>query len=137
MSCLSTIRYYNSEYLIRDGGVSRYIHQWDPRSLNLFVKMLENQINEQMIYEVVDDVSAKETYQDMYDELIEIEPTYQQMNNDNERNGTTFNELKMKRRHLIKEMRRKRAKIHKKTGLSFGGKDPMGGYVWGYKKTDS
>ena len=137
MSCLSTIRSYNSEYLIRDGGVSRYIHQWDPRSLNLFVKMLDNQINEQMIYEVVDDVSAKETYQDMYDELIEIEPTYQQMNNDKDRNGTTFNELKMKRRHLIKEMRRKRAKIHTKTGLSFGGKDPMGGYVWGYKKTDS
>ena len=94
-------------------------------------------MNEQIIYEVVDDVSAKETYQEMYDELVEFEPTYQEMKNDKDRNGTTFNELKMKRRRLIKEMRRKSAKIHKKTGLSFGGKDPMGGYVWGYKKTDS
>jgi hypothetical protein len=99
--------------------------------------MLDNQINEQMIYAVVDDVSSKETYQEMYDELVEFEPTYQEMKNDKDRNETTFNELKMKRRHLIKEMRRKRAKIYKNTGLLFGGKDPSGEYVWGYKKINS
>jgi hypothetical protein len=94
-------------------------------------------MNEQMIYEIVDNASAKETYQDMYCELFEIEPTYQQMKKDNERNETTFNDLKMHRRDIIKEMRRKRSKIYKNTGLLFGGKDPMGGYVWGYKETNN
>jgi hypothetical protein len=73
----------------------------------------------------------------MYSELFDMEPTYQQMKNDKNRNETTFNDLKMHRRRIIKEMRRKRAKIHKDTGLLFGGKDPSGEYVWGYKKTDS
>jgi hypothetical protein len=82
-------------------------------------------------------MAVKTNYEEMYSELIEIEPTYQQMNNDKERNETIFHDLKMHRRHIIKEMRRKRAKIHKDTGLLFGGKDPSGGYVWGYKKTDS
>jgi hypothetical protein len=128
----------NSEYLIRDGGVSRYIYNnWDQTAIRLFVKMLDNQINEQVIYEIVDRVGEKATYQDMYDELFEIEPTYQQMKNDKERNETTFNDLKMHRRHIIKEMRRKRAKIHKNTGLLFGGKDSSGAYVWGYKETDN
>jgi hypothetical protein len=94
-------------------------------------------MNEQMIYEIVDNVSAKETYQEMYCELFEIEPTYQQMKNDKERNETTFNDLKMYRRRMIKEMRRKREKIYKNSGLLFGGKDPSGGYVWGYKETDN
>jgi hypothetical protein len=98
--------------------------------------MLDNQINEQVIYEIVDRVGEKATYQDMYDELFEIEPTYQQMKNDKERNEITFHDLKIYRRRLIKEMRRKRAKIYKNTGLSFGGKDPSGDYVWGYKETE-
>jgi len=126
----------NSLSLIRDTGVSRYIHNWTPKSLKSFTQMLNNQMNEQMIYEIVDNVSAKETYQEMYCELIEIEPTYQQMKNDKERNEITFHDLKIHRRRLIKDMRRKRAKIYKNTGLSFGGKDPSGDYVWGYKKTD-
>jgi hypothetical protein len=54
--------------------------------------MLNNQMNEQMIYEIVDNVSAKETYQEMYCEVFEIEPTYQQMKNDKDRNETTFND---------------------------------------------
>ena len=138
MACLSRMGSSNSLYLVRDAGISRYIiHNWSPKSHSLFAIMLDNQLNEQMIYEIVDDVSAKETYQEMYDELIEIEPTYQQMKNDKNRNETTFNDLKMHRRRIIKEMRRKRAKIHKDTGLLFGGKDPSGDYVWGYKKTDS
>jgi len=126
----------NSVYLVRDGGVSRYIHNWTPKSLKSFTQMLNNQMNEQMIYEIVDNVSAKETYQEMYCELIEIEPTYQQMKNDKERNEITFNDLKMHRRRMIKEMRRKRDKIYKNSGLLFGGKDPSGGYVWGYKETE-
>lgn len=126
----------NYVYLVRDGGVGRYIHNWTPKSLKSFTQMLNNQMNEQMIYEIVDNVSAKETYQEMYCELIEIEPTYQQMKNDKERNEITFHDLKIHRRRLIKDMRRKRAKIYKNTGLSFGGKDPSGDYVWGYKKTE-
>jgi hypothetical protein len=124
-------------YLVRDRGVSRYIHNWNPKSLKTFSQMLDNQMNEQMIYEIVDNVSAKATYQEMYAELVEIEPTYQLMKNDKERNETTFNDLKIYRRRMIKDMRRKREKIYKNTGLLFGGKDPSGEYFWGYKKTDS
>jgi len=123
-------------YLVRDGGVSRYIHNWNPKSLKTFSQMLDNQMNEQMIYEIVDNVSAKATYQEMYDELFDIETTYQQMKNDKERNEMTFNDLKIYRRRMIKDMRRKREKIYQNTGLLFGGKDPSGEYVWGYKKTD-
>jgi hypothetical protein len=128
----------NSLYLVRDGGISRYIiHNWSPKSHRLFAIMLDNQMNEQMIYEIVENMAVKTNYEEMYSELIEIEPTYQQMKNDKERNETIFNDLKIYRRRLVKEMRRKRAKIHKDTGLLFGGKDPSGEYVWGYKKTDS
>ena len=138
MACLSRVGSSNSLYLVRDGGVSRYIiHNWSPKSHRLFAIMLDNQLNEQMIYEIVENMAVKTNYEEMYSELIEIEPTYQQMNNDKDRNEITFHDLKMHRRHIIKEMRRKRAKIHKDTGLSFGGKDPSGSYVWGYKKTDS
>ena len=138
MACLSRMGCSNYLYLIRDGGVSRYIiDNWSPKSPRLFAIMLDNQMNEQMIYEIVENMAVKTNYEEMYSELFDMEPTYQQMKNDKERNETIFNDLKMHRTRLIKEMRRKRAKIHKKTGLSFGGKDPMGGYVWGYKKTDS
>ena len=138
MACLSRMGSSNSLYLVRDAGISRYIiHNWSPKSHSLFAIMLDNQLNEQMIYEIVENMAVKTNYEEMYDELIEIEPTYQQMKNDKNRNETTFNDLKMHRRRIIKEMRRKRAKIHKDTGLLFGGKDPSGDYVWGYKKTDS
>lgn len=138
MACLSRMGSYNSLYLVRDGGISRYIiHNWSPKSHRLFAIMLDNQLNEQMIYEIVENMAVKTNYEEMYSELIEIEPTYQQMKNDKERNETIFNDLKIHRRHIIKEMRRKRTKIHKDTGLWFGGKDPSGEYVWGYKKTDS
>jgi hypothetical protein len=138
MACISRIGSYNPLYLVRDGGVSRYIiHNWTPKSHHLFAIMLENQMNEQMIYEIVENMAFKTNYEEMYSELIEIEPTYQQMNNDKDRDETIFHDLKMHRRRIIKEMRRKRAKIHKDTGLLFGGKDPSGGYVWGYKKIDS
>ena len=93
-------------------GVSTILSGWSQNALDRLDKVLENQINEQMISEIVQGVNDKEEYNQMLNELVLADEKYKMLR----RSATVVEFFAMKKTRMVlyKEVNIARNKLSKK-----------------------